>query len=154
MAGGLLPDVAVVQSDPASPWSPEGEVDRAVPEVPGLESYEENFKGKPNFTKVISREATVVELDDDEGHGVAQLYRSHVVQRGAEQSLLVTSPFWGVLPRRGFEPYEVAAMPFIHLKRPSTDHCLILCHLDHLACLQRWKQAKWSHVPDLRGGQD
>ena len=69
-----------------------------VPEVPGLETFDENLEGEAKFSRLISREDTVVELEDDEGKLVAKLYQSQVMRRGAEEAMVVTCPFWAVVP--------------------------------------------------------
>ena len=45
-------------------------------------------------------------------------------------------------------------MPFIQMKHPCTHNRMILCHVDQLGELQRWKQAEWSDVRALRGAPE
>ena len=48
---------------------------------------------------------------------------------------MVACAFWAVLPGRGPTPFEVDAVPFIHVKHPSIHSRLIVCHVDHLGQL-------------------
>ena len=66
----------------------------------------------------------------------------------------MTCPFWAVVLGRGLKPFEVALAPFIQVKRPSTHNRLLLCHVDQLGQLQRWKQAEWSDIRALRDAQE
>ena len=79
--------------------------------------------------KVTSREHTVVPIEDKEGRVVAKLYGSQVGQRGAGECLVITCPFWAAVPRRGPTSCEVAAVPFLQVKCPSTHNCLVQCHV-------------------------
>ena len=92
--GDLLPHVPDLPSVPASPRT--GGL--GGPGGIGLETFKKNLEGKAKFTKVTTREDTVGELEDDEGHIVAKLYRSQVVRRGAEESMVVTCLFWAAVP--------------------------------------------------------
>ena len=46
----------------------------------------------------------------------------------------------------GVQPWVVSVVPFVHVRPPSTHNRLLLCSIDALGQLQRWKQCEWSDV--------
>ena len=55
--------------------------------------------------------------------------------------------FWAVVQGKGgVQPWVVSVVPFVQVRPPSTHNQLLLCSIDALGQLQRWKQCEWSDV--------
>ena len=60
---------------------------------------------------------------------------------------MVECPFWAVVQgKAGVQPWVVSVVPFVQVRPPSTHNRLLLCSIDALGQLQRWKQCEWSDV--------
>ena len=70
-----------------------------------------------------------------------------VIRRGSGQNRVVECPFWAVVQGKGgVQPWVVSVVPFVQVRPPSTHNRLLLCSIDAVGQLQRWKQCEWSDV--------
>ena len=70
-----------------------------------------------------------------------------MIRRGSGQNRVVECPFWAVVQGKGgVQPWVVSVVPFVQVRPPSTHNRLLLCSIDALGQLQRWKQCEWSDV--------
>ena len=98
------------------------------------------------FLKVTSAEATAVDVIDGGGAIISRLFQAQVIRRGSGQNRVVECPFWAVVQGKGVQPWVVSVVPFVQVRPPSTHNRLLLCSIDALGQLQRWKQCEWSDV--------
>ena len=122
-------------------------VDWEVPEVPEPADFGDALHSPDNFLKVTSAEATAVDVVDGGGTIISRLFQAQVIQRGSGQNRVVECPFWAVLQGKGgVQPWVVSVVCFVQVRPPSTHNRLLLCNIDTLGQLQRWKQCEWSDV--------
>ena len=70
-----------------------------------------------------------------------------MIRRGSRPNRVVECPFWAVYQgKAGVQPWVVSVVPFVQVRPPSTHNRLLLCSIDALGQLQRWKQCEWSNV--------
>ena len=98
------------------------------------------------FLKVTSAEATAVDVIDGGGTIISRLFQAQVIRQGSGQNRVVECPFWAVVQGKGVQPWVVSVVPFVQVRPPSTHNRLLLCSIDALGQLQRWKQCEWSDV--------
>ena len=78
---------------------------------------------------------------------ISSLFQAQVIRRGSGQNRVVECPFWAVVQGKGgVQPWVVSVVPFVQVRPPSTHNRLLLCSIDALGQLQRWKQCEWSDV--------
>ena len=78
---------------------------------------------------------------------ISRLFQAQVIRRGWGQNRVVECPFWAVVQGKGgVQPWVVSVVPFVQVRPPSTHNRLLLCSIDALGQLQRWKQCEWSDV--------
>ena len=125
----------------------EVEVHWKVPEVPEPADFGEELHLPDKFVKVTSAEATAGDVIDGGGTRISRLFRAEVIQRGSGPNRVVECRFWAVVQGKGgVQPWVVSVVPFVQVAPPSTHNRLLLCSIDALGQLQRWKQCKWSDV--------
>ena len=124
------------------------EVDWEVPEVPEPADFGDALHSPDKFLKVSSAEATAVDVVDGGGGAIiTRLFQAQVIRRGSGQNRVVECPFWAVVQGKGgLQPWVVSVVPFVQVRPPSTHNRLLLCSIDALGQLQRWKQCEWSDV--------
>ena len=70
-----------------------------------------------------------------------------MIRRGSGQNRVVECLFWAVVQGKGgVQPWVVSVVPFVQVRPPSTHNRLLLCSIDALGQLQRWKQCEWREV--------
>ena len=70
-----------------------------------------------------------------------------MIKRGSGPNRVVECPFWAVVQgKAGVQPWVVSVVPFVLVRPPSTHNRLLLCSIDALGQLQRWKRCEWSDV--------
>ena len=70
-----------------------------------------------------------------------------MIRWGSGQNRVVECPFWAVVQGKGgVQPWVVSVVPFVQVRPPSTHNRLLLCNIDALGQLERWKQCEWSDV--------
>ena len=122
-------------------------VDWEVPEVPEPADFGDTLHSPNKFLKVTSAEATAVDVVDGGGTIISRLFQAQVIRRGSGQNRVVECPFWAVVQGKGgVQPWVVSVVPFVQVRPPSTHNRLLLCSIDALGQLQRWKQCEWSDV--------
>ena len=136
----------------------EVEVDWEVPEVPEPAEFGDQLHSPDKFLKVTSAEATAVDIIDRGGTRVSRLFQAQVIRRGSGPNRVVDHPFWAVVQwKEGVQPWVVSVVPFVQVRPPYTHNRLLLCSIDALGQLQRWKQcverrAGHCPCPPLEGG--
>ena len=122
-------------------------VDWEVPEVPEPADFGDALHSPEKFLKVTSAEATAVDVVDGGGATISRLFQEQVIRRGSGQNRVVECPFWAVVQGKGgVQPWVVSVVPLVQVRPPSTHNRLLLCSIDALGQLQRWKQCEWSDV--------
>ena len=125
----------------------EVDVDWEVPEVPEPADFGVRLHSPDKFLKVKSAEATAVDVIDGGGTRISRLFQSQVIRRGSGLNRVVECPFWAVIQgKAGVQRWVVSVVPFVQVRPPSTHKRLLLCSIDALGQLQRWKQCEWSDV--------
>ena len=125
------------------------EVDWEVPAVPEPADFGDELHLPDKVLKVTSAEATAVDVVDGGGGGarINRLFQAQVIRRGSGPNRVVECPFWAVVQgKAGVQPWVVSVVPFVQVRPPSTHNRLLLCSIDALGQLQRWKQCEWSDV--------
>ena len=122
-------------------------MDWEVPEVPEPADFGDDLHSPDKFLKVTSAEATAVDVIDGGGTRISRLFQAQVIRRGSGPNRVVECPFWAVVQgKAGVQPWVVSVVPFVQVRPPSTHNRLLLCSIDALGQLQRWKQCEWSDV--------
>ena len=125
----------------------EVEADWEVPEVPEPADFGDELHGPDKFLKVTSAEATAVDVIDGGGTRFSRLFQAQVIRRGSGPNRVVECPLWAVVQgKAGVQPWVVSIVPFVQVRPPSKHNRLLLCSIDALGQLQRWKQCEWSDV--------
>ena len=119
------------------------EVDWEVPEVPEPADFRDDLHSPDKFLKVMSAEATALDPIDGGGTRISRLFQAQVIRRGSGLNRVVECPFWAVVQGKAG---VVSVSPFVQVRPPSTHNRLLLCSIDALGQLQRWKQCEWSDV--------
>ena len=115
--------------------------------VPEPADFGDALHSPDKFLKVTSAEATAVDVVDGGGTIISRLFQAQVIRRGSGQNRLVECPFWAVVQGKGgVQPWVVSVVPFVQVRPPSTHNRLLLCSIDALGQLRRWKQCEWSDV--------
>ena len=123
------------------------ELDWEVPEVPEPAHFGDDLHSPHRFLKVTSAEATAVDVIDGGGTRISRLFQAQVIWRGSGPNRVVECPIWAVVQgKAGVQPWVVSVVPFVQVRLPSTHNRLLLCSIDALGQLQRWKQCEWSDV--------
>ena len=123
------------------------EVDWEVPEVPEPADFGDDLHSPDKFLKVTSAEATAVDVIDGGETRISRLFQAQVIRRGSGPNRVVECPFWAVVQgKAGVQPWVVSVVPFVQVRPPSTHNRLLLCSIDALGQLQRWKHCEWSDV--------
>ena len=113
----------------------------------GLQDFGDALHSPDKFLKVTSAQATAVDVVDGGGTIISRLFQAQVVRRGSGQNGVVECPFWAVVQGKG----GGATMGCLRCALcagapPPTHNRLLLCSIDALGQLQRWKQCEWSDV--------
>ena len=88
-----------------------------------------------------------MDVIDCGGTKISCLFQAQVIRRGSGPNRVVECPFWAVVQgKAGMQPWVVSIVPFVQVRPPSTRNWLLLCSIDALGQLQRWKQCEWSDV--------
>ena len=123
------------------------EVDWEVPAVPEPADFGDELHLPDKVLKVTSAEATAVDVVDGGGTRISRLFQAQVIRRGSGPNRVVECPFWAVVQgKAGVQPWVVSVVPFVQVRPPFTHNRLLLCSIDALGQLQRWKQCEWSDV--------
>ena len=77
-------------------------VDWEVPEVPEPADFGDALHSPDKFLKVMSAEATAVDVVDGGGGAIiSPLFQAQVIRRGSGQNRVVECPFWAVVEGKG-----------------------------------------------------
>ena len=88
-----------------------------------------------------------MDVIDGGGMRISRLFQAQWFRRWSGPNRVVECPFWAVVRgKAGVQPWVVSVVPFVQVRPPSKHNRLLLCTLDALGQLQRWKQCEWSDV--------
>ena len=88
-----------------------------------------------------------MDVIDGGGTRISRLFQAQVIRRGSGPNRVVECPFWAVVQGKvGVQPWVVSVVPFVEVRPPSTHNRLLLCSIDALGQVQRWKECEWSDV--------